>query len=380
MRSAHFCLAVATLAAAPGLLAAQVPTVTLTRPIAELAEPLDRAYSAAELPDGRVVVTDLMGPSVQMVDFAKGTVAPVGRSGAGPNEYRMPERVIPGAGDSLLVIDVGQRRLLRIAPDGKPAGTIPFPEAAGFGRFRGADRQGRLYYQGSRMGGTPGGRTRVLHDGPEAKPADSVPVIRWDPKSGRLDTMGLVLEPALARPAESSSGGRTVIMSRPEPFTPQDEWTVTRDGRVVMLRSGSYRADWRTADGRRGSGPPVTYEKVRVTQADKDRLTKGSRQAVIAGGAKIDMAPESASDFKWPAYKPPFQPSSAQATPDGRVWVQRSGADGAAPVYDEFDETGRLVRQIAVAKGSRVVGFGKGVVYVARTDEDDLVYLQKFAR
>jgi len=27
-----------------------------------------------------------------------------------------------------------------------------------------------------------------------------------------------------------------------------------------------------------------------------------------------------------------------------------------------------------------VVGFGKGVVYVARSDEDDLVYLQRFAR
>jgi hypothetical protein len=29
---------------------------------------------------------------------------------------------------------------------------------------------------------------------------------------------------------------------------------------------------------------------------------------------------------------------------------------------------------------ARVAGFGKGVVYTMRTDEDDLIHLQRFAR
>jgi hypothetical protein len=124
----------------------------------------------------------------------------------------------------------------------------------------------------------------------------------------------------------------------------------------------------------------VPYEKVRVTQADKDELTKRRGQAQLSGGARISIPPVSSSGMKWPTHKPPFPASAARVTPEGRVWVQRSGAEGAAPVYDEFDEAGRLVRRIALARGSRVVGFGKGVVYVARTDEDDLVRLQKFAR
>ena len=351
--------------------APQTPLVSLTRPIAELDEPLDRVYSVAELRDGRVVATDLMGPSVTLVDFAAGTAVPLARTGGGPNEYRMPERVIAGAGDTLFVVDIGQRRFLRIAPDGKVAGIISFPEKAGFGRFRGADRQGRFYFEGRRL--------RESHDGPEAAPADSVPIVRWDPKTDRLDTMALLLVSPLAKPTEGSAGGRTVIMSRPEPFSPQDDWAVAPDGRVVLVRATNYRVEWRLPDGRRGSGPVIGYEKVRVTQADKDRLLKGGQQAQLSSGAKIAMAPP-ADDFRWPAFKPPFAPSSTLVTPDGKVWVQRSGADGAAPVYDELDEGGRLVRRIAVAKGSRVVGFGKGVVYVARADEDDLMHLQKFAR
>ena len=359
----------AVVASAP--LAAQAPLVTLSRPLAELEEPLDRVYSVAELRDGRVVATDLMGPSITLVDFGAGTAVPLGRTGAGPNEYRMPERVIAGAGDSLFVVDVGQRRFLRIAPDGKVAGVLPFPEKAGFGRFRGADRLGRFYFEGRRL--------RDAHDGPEAAPADSVPVVRWDPKTDRLDTMALVLVPPLAKPSEGSAGGRTVIMSRPEPFSPQDEWAVTPDGRVALVRATPYRVDWRMPDGRRAGGPVIPYEKVRVTQADRDRILKGSGQAQLSTGAKIAMAPPP-DDLKWPAFKPPFAAASALVTPDGKVWVQRAGAEGAAPVYDEFDEAGRLVRRIAVAKGSRVVGFGKGVVYVARPDEDDLMHLQRFAR
>ena len=101
----------------------------------------------------------------------------------------------------------------------------------------------------------------------------------------------------------------------------------------------------------------------------KTAVTTGLTWAQLSGGGRITIPPASASDMKWPTHKPPFPPSAARVTPEGRVWVQRSGAEGAAPVYDEFDEAGRLMRRIALARGSRVVGFGKGVVYVARTDE-----------
>ena len=50
------------------------------------------------------------------------------------------------------------------------------------------------------------------------------------------------------------------------------------------------------------------------------------------------------------------------------------------PTYDVFDRTGTLVKKVSLNPSSRVIGFGKGVVYVVRTDEDDLQYLQRYAR
>ena len=85
------------------------------------------------------------------------------------------------------------------------------------------------------------------------------------------------------------------------------------------------------------------------------------------------------------ATMPPFVggPGGAAvfATPDGEVWVARTrSASDKIPTYDVFDKTGALVKKVSLNPSSRVVGFGKGTVYVARSDEDDLQYLQRYKK
>ncbi len=43
-----------------------------------------------------------------------------------------------------------------------------------------------------------------------------------------------------------------------------------------------------------------------------------------------------------------------------------------------FDKTGRLVGKVTLNPNSVVRGFGKGTVYVVRTDEDDLQYVERY--
>jgi hypothetical protein len=85
---------------------------------------------------------------------------------------------------------------------------------------------------------------------------------------------------------------------------------------------------------------------------------------------------------EWPATIPAFTGGDAvQITPEGEVWVERTRkASDRTPRYDVFDRTGRLTGQVRLRPRSRVVGFGKGTVYVVRSDEDDLQYLERFAR
>jgi hypothetical protein len=107
------------------------------------------------------------------------------------------------------------------------------------------------------------------------------------------------------------------------------------------------------------------------------------------GGARPGAAPPSVQlpEPEFAETKPPYNAGLGLAgaallvAPEGEAWVLRTRPAGdKIPTYDVFDRTGTLVKKVSLNPSSRVVGFGKGVVYVARSDEDDLVYLQRFTR
>ena len=338
-------------------------TIRLGKPLAEFPDTFDQLNSIMELPDGRALATDFAGPTIQLVDFARGIRTTLGRKGAGPDEYMMPDRPLAGIGDTIFVADVGQNRFLRITPDGRLAGSFAFPPAAGMaGEFHGADRQGRFYYLGRR-----------------SPVADSAPLLRWDRARSRVDTLARLHQAPLARPGSGGGAGHQIIVPRPQPFSAEDDWAVLADGRVAILRAGDYHVDWITPDDKQMAGPANAFRREPVTRADKERILK-PQQFMLSGGGKFSVAAPKESDFAWPAWKPPFVAHFTLVTPEGRIWVQRSVAEGAQPLYDELDEQGRVVRHYVLPKGARVVGFGKGAVYVTHADEDDLLHLQRFQR
>lgn len=357
------------------------PTVRLGKPLAQFPDTFDQLNSVIELRDGRLLATDFAGPTVQLIDFARGSRTAIGRKGSGPNEYLMPDRPLPGVGDTLFVADPGQDRFLRVTADGRVAGSFVFPAAAGMGgQFHGADRRGRFYYLGSRYAES-GGRPRRARSPSDAfaGAADSAPLLRWDPAKSRIDTLARLRMPPLANAATGGSSGHQVMMSRPQPFGAEDDWAVTPDGRVAILRVADYHIDWIGPDGRRTASPPIPFRREPVTKADRNRILQPV-QAMLSGGTKFNVAAPKESDFTWPDSKPPFVAHFTLVTPEGLIWVQRSVADGAEPMYDEIDARGRVVRRYLLPKGYRLVGFGKGVVYLTHADEDDLLYLGRFGR
>jgi hypothetical protein len=62
------------------------------------------------------------------------------------------------------------------------------------------------------------------------------------------------------------------------------------------------------------------------------------------------------------------------------LWVRRASThDDKSPRYDVFDATGKLTMQVVLPANATLVGFGRGTVYLSRTDDDDLRYLQRYA-
>jgi len=342
-------------------------TRVLDKPVVELSDPFTNVGSIRELSDGRVIVVDNGDRALYLVDFKAGTSTQIGRSGGGPKEYRVPGALLPVAGDSTLLTDGGNRRLLALGPDAQPAAVVtdawpPANNEPGTRLPRAIDAQGRGYFVGRALGGKP-------VEGLSAP--DSASLLRSPRGSAQEDTVGYI-HMAPRRISTSMKDGKIAAVNIViPPYSAQDAWAVFSDGALAIVRVKDYRVEWRLPDGRRVAGQPIPFSPVRVTERDKARFD--SAQGRVAGSSN----PPPLRD--WPDYKPPFSWSEVVAGTDGRLWVPRyAPASERATNYDVIDRRGVIVARAQVPNGGRVVGFGARSIYVVRKDADDLQYLQRF--
>jgi hypothetical protein len=215
--------------------------------------------------------------------------------------------------------------------------------------------------------------------------ADSVPLFRWDRKS-RMDTVAFLKVPAMNLNTSGSGGTGRVMIMRPQPFSPEDAWAVGRDGRLGIARVADYHVDWFSPARQKTSGPANRFERLRVNEADKEAQRRAMRnpRVFVSGGPGGSRAPApppmDMPEPEYPEYKPPFPGRSAWIAPDGNLWLLRSRVGGdPIPTLDVFDGRGTLVGKVTIPRDRRVVGFGRNSVYMARTDSDDLQWLERYS-
>ena len=355
----------------------QLPIVPLGGTSSELSEPMTLITGVHPLPDGRVVVVDARERAIRIVDFTRGTVTQIGREGQGPNEYRTPRTALSWRGDTVLVYDGGNRRLLKVAPDGTLRGEITIPGAIfadkGVTPMAYADASGALYLQI-----TPHDflrDERILRRGV---------IARWIPGTERLDSIAALMEREPGRPTRGA-----VYFAR------QDAWGVTREGRVAIARALDYRVEWREPSGTVVSGPRVDYTPVPVTADEREAMerllaTLPPAGASLSGGGSSQQTTTTrptrsgprTSEGAWPETKPPFEERDRLGRPgavtsaSGEFWVTRNRAwNDSIPTVDVFDGRGRLARRVRLPAHTRVVRVDDDAVYLVRKDADDLEWL-----
>jgi len=355
------------------------PTIVLARPEQVLAAPFSQIAGGRELADGRLILTDRLEDRVVVADLATGKLTPIGRAGAGPEEFRRPGRLIPVNGDSILLADEGNERLLVIGPDLRIHGTFRL-EVPGVGTDlwpRGVDAQGRYYVTVPRW---------AMMGGPYAGHGDSLPILRSARSGSRPEIVTWVV--ALADPPGQVRHGLPYI-----PWSPQDGWTVNAAGEVMVVRAGDYHVERIGAAGTR-RGAPVPFTPLQVTAADKRAYTKefmensgiGGRGA--SGGSAVGNVPaEWMSDASinnlvatniYAATKPPITDRVPILAPDGTLWVERSGALGAATTYDLFDAAGKVIRKVTLPAGRRLLLVGRTGLYLVAADEDGVERVERY--
>lgn len=376
--------------------AQSVPTKQIGKADADFADPFTQIGGVRELKDGRVLVVDPRDKVVQLLDLKSGSALKVGREGQGPGEYSLPMNVVALPGDTSAIYDPLNQRYLLVGPDGKPAGFLTTraesddrPEGQrgggagpmfrmGMNPPRGTDRSGNIYSAGAPF--------RMGADGPA--PLDSAALQRFDRAKKSYETIAYLKVP---KPQVSGGANRMEVrIGGANPFAPRDDWAVAPDGRVAIVYASDYRVEWIQPNGQRLKGPATPYNKTKLTEAHKKwwqetqrrratgiMVTNNNGRMSATTAPAGNLTPEQRND--WPEYLPPFLANAVHVAPNGQLWVlQAAASDDVAPIYDIFDAAGKLSARVQLAKRSRVVGFGNGTLYVVRSDEDDLQYLQRF--
>lgn len=314
-----------------------------------------------------------------MADLGTGRLTSIGRAGAGPEEFRRPGRLIPINGDSILLADEGNERLLVIGPDLRIHRTFRL-EVPGVPTDlwpRGVDAQGRYYVTVPRW---------AAMGGPYAGHGDSLPVLRSSGSGTRPEVLTWVV--TLADPPGRVRYGMPYI-----PFSPQDGWTVTPTGELIVVRAGDYHVERSGAGGLR-RGAPVPFRPLPVTTADKRAYTKefmensgvggkGTNGGSAIGNVPADWLTDEAIDRlvatnRYAETKPPITDRAPILAPDGTLWVERSAPLGAPATYDLFDGAGKVIRKVTLPAGRRLLLVVRTSVYLVATDEDGVERVERY--
>ncbi|HYV98698.1 MAG TPA: hypothetical protein VE967_14680 [Gemmatimonadaceae bacterium] len=362
--------------------------------------------SAHELRDGRILVNDPEHRRLMLWDgnLRQLTVVSDSSPGALMPYGDVPAQIIPYRGDSILFVNSVSRTLLLLDPAVKFVRAVALPHAADF-RFVAnsrtvADAQGRLIYRAS---------FPPPHES-FAKPAgtyvkrqpDAAPLVRADFERRTVDTLDALRIPVTesvkqtVRPDGSSSYIATFY-----PLDWADDWGVTSDGSVVIVRGQEYRADWIDRRGIRSSSAKMPFAWRRIGDDEKHRLADSVRVVMqaIMDTVRMESATRprrelplgsvssgpmigsfnlregtsialplaavivAAEPSDMPDYYPAIRAGAVKTDRDGATWVlpqTTALGDSDRIIYDVVNRNGELFERVKMPTGRSIAGYGPG--------------------
>lgn len=288
------------------------------------------------LGDGRILASD--GDHWSIFDATGKHVTTIGRSGAGPGEFRTAQNGCRFHGDSLLFWDVGNRRISIRGPDGKLAREY-LPPGFAYGTSCLAD--GSILVAGPRVPG----------------PRDDVPMATY----AIVTTTGAVRATTTALPSLYYSG------------------SVMRDIHIAGHGNHFYFADAVDFGVRVLDRQGRVVEIVRTSDLPvpvTDGNLKQYAMACTPDRATKVCTPMPTKATTWPAYY------AFAVGDDGRIWLRLNGG-GPDSVWVGFDSTGKAVGKLvlppsAASMRRRIVGFGRDNVLITDYDDDGARRISSF--
>ena len=328
--------------------------IVISKPTGHLTE-LERVWSLAELPDGRVVIPQ--SRVVIRAELGAGIVDTLGRPGEGPGEYKQPLRVLALHG-GIAITDAQLSRLTVWNLDGTVRSTTPLPRYASFSGV--LDTVGHAWFEQLPANILMG----EINEAGRAK--DSTGIYRITLPGRRYDTVAKIYE--IGKVTIRFGDGATF---RPRLYQTPDVWGVRPDGGLWIARGRENRIDRMTADGKWRLGTPRPFEPIPVTKADRRKMHSF---AGLPSSSVLDTMYEPMAETKGPF-------AEAIAAPDGEVWTRLHQPAGySRERYAIFPVSGPSTRTVSLPLGRILVAITAGSLYTIHEDDEGFWELERYGR
>lgn len=381
------------------------PIRSLGAIVAKAPVTFDTIISVRALSDGRVLVNDLFGLRLTMLDASFTPTIIADTSATAPHKYgNQPSPLLNYTGDSSILIDFSSASMIVIEPSGKYGRVMAAPNAADLQYIAistifgspGFDPSGRLVYRGA-GGGLTSGPIRLGCTGAKTAPTvngagDTASIVRANFDTRTVDTIATVKFLIQRMEIVEMSAGCWNTRRKADvlPFH-GDEWVLLKDGTLAIVREQDYHVDWIAPNGTRTSSPKMPFDWRKITDDEKqhmiDSVTHWQDSVVahqtIPPGAPPGYkptAPPTVSRAEIPDFYPPLKLGSVKVDLDGNLWIPPSTSRDAkgGTLYDVVNRKGEVFERVQLEGPKYVVGFVPGFVILASREGKRMV-LEKAA-
>ncbi|HVZ47582.1 MAG TPA: hypothetical protein VG916_02250, partial [Gemmatimonadaceae bacterium] len=272
------------------------PIRPLGKVTAAASELLTAVSQVRALPDGRVLVNDNGGRKVVLFDAGLTSYAVVAdTTSATANAYSSRAGgLIPYKGDSTLFVDPTSLSMLVIDGRGQVARVMSVPRPNDANSLVGGpngtpafDAQGRLVYRASpqlrftqNASGRAGGSGAAPTGFAMPELPDSIALVRIDLATRAVDTIAKLRITKQKMNMSQSADGRMSITPVMNPMQYVDDWAVTSDGRVAVIRGQEYRVDWIGADDKVAASQKIPFAWRHLDDSTKTAFLDSTRAAM----------------------------------------------------------------------------------------------------
>lgn len=249
---------------------------------------------------GNIYVLDYKAPKLLKISDSGELIFSVGRKGQGPGEFMAPSRIELGKNNSILIYDVGNRRLTHFsAVTGE---LLAEKSTAKWPRLISIDEDSKGFFYGYQTLYEPRNTVRVIS--------------KFSPE---LDLVKEVFR------LEVKPLGKEV-----EIFSPRLLFRVLEDDRLLAANSAVYDFYWYSPEGNLVRTVNNTYERIPITEADKKREIEVFTEGAPAPRDQVFVFPDN------------YPPIDSMITDDkDNIFVRRYENDKAGNhIYEAFNKEG----------------------------------------